>query len=72
MRAVLPPDLVRVDEPHVGLVDERRGLERVAGALAPHVAAREAAHLVVDERDEGVERLPVACPPGLQQARDLL
>jgi hypothetical protein len=39
----------------------------MAGALAPHVTARQKAELVVDDRREPIERIPVAVAPGSEQ-----
>ena len=50
MRAILPLHLPYVDEPDKGFVDQRRGLQGVADAFVRHVAACEAAQLVMDER----------------------
>ena len=44
-------------------MDERGGLERVAGALPAKVRAGAAAQLVVDERQEPLERRPVSGAP---------
>jgi hypothetical protein len=54
------------------LVDERRELQRVAGALVAHVPTRETAGLRVDERNEPIERgSVVARAPRQQQRRHL-
>ena len=45
VRAVLPADVFPVDQPQVGLVDERGGLQDVARPLAGHASRREAAQL---------------------------
>ncbi len=42
MCAVLPLHILPVDQPHVGLVDERGRLQDVPGTLARHLAARPA------------------------------
>ena len=55
VRAVLPLDSVHIDQTDVGFVDECRGLERVVGALASHVAPGQCVELLVDERNELVE-----------------
>ena len=55
VRAVLPAHLRLVDEPEVRLVDEGRGLEGVADALAPQVAGGEPPQLRVDERQQVFE-----------------
>ena len=60
-----------IDEPHVRLVDERRRLQRVVAALAPHVAAGDAAELLVDEREKAVERVLVALPDLREQERNV-
>ena len=39
-------------ESNVGFVDERRGLQRLAWALAADVSRRDAAQLVIDERHQ--------------------
>jgi hypothetical protein len=38
------------DEPQIGLVDERGGLQRVTRSFAAQVATRDTVQLVVDER----------------------
>ena len=72
MGPVLEARLALVDEPQVGLVDQRRGAERVAGRFPPELAVRQAAQLLIDDGEDGVEchRVPVACP--LQQRRHVL
>jgi hypothetical protein len=50
LSSVFPVHVPAVDQPRVGLVDERRGLERVATRLARHVAMRHAMQLLVDIR----------------------
>ena len=42
----------RIHQPEEGFVDERRGLQRVAGALARHVAMGQPVQLVVDQRHQ--------------------
>ena len=69
MRAVLPVHALVIDQPHVGFVDERRCLKAVAGALAFHVAARQAAELLVHNRRQLGER---ALVPSLQARRSML
>src|SRR6185436_11511506 len=71
VRAVLPGDLALVEQPDVGLVRERRRLERVARAFAPKVAAGETAHLVVHEREERVQRALVALTPAKERSGDI-
>ncbi len=40
-------------------MDEAGGLQRLAGTLAAQVAGREPAQLLVDDRQQRIERLPV-------------
>ena len=56
MRAVSPARPLLVDQADIGLVDERRRLERVPGALASQLRARQPAQLLVDERHELLAR----------------
>ena len=35
VRAVLPLNVARVDQPQIGLIDQRRGLQRYAVSFAP-------------------------------------
>ena len=58
-------------QPQIGLVHQRRGLERVPGPLAAQTARREPAQLVVDQREDLVEHLGAAGAPLLEQERDL-
>ena len=67
VRAVLPAHAVQVHQPQVRLVDEGRGLQRVACAFLAHVPLRQAVQLLPHERDQLVEGVLLACPPGLQQ-----
>ena len=69
--AVLPFEHALTGEPDERLVDERGALQGVIAAFARHLAAREAAHVVIDERPERFERGGVAVGPALQQTRDL-
>ena len=67
VRAVLPTHAALVNESHVSFVDERGGLQSVVGALAAHVAVREPVQLLLNEREQLVERRPVAAAPGEEQ-----
>ena len=46
---------------------QRRGLQRVRRALALKVMVGKAVQLVVEKRDQGVERLAVTCFPLFDQ-----
>ena len=52
---ILPLHALDFDEPEVGLVHERRGLNSLAGALVPHGALRDALQLFVNERNKLVQ-----------------
>lgn len=67
---VAPRDPSLVDEAEIGLVNECRRLQGVAGSLAAEVGGRAAAQLVVDERHEPVARADIARAPGLEELRD--
>jgi len=67
VRAILPANAAKVHQPDEGLVDERRCLQRVIVALAPHLEAGKAAEFLVDDRYQIVERGPIAAAPGEQQ-----
>jgi hypothetical protein len=71
MRAILPPHLPHIDQPDKGLVDQRGGLQGVADAFVRHVAACEAAQLVMDERHQPFQRGLIAAAPVDQQPRDI-
>ena len=72
VRAVLPLHLRLVNEPHVRLVDERRGLQGVADALAPQVARRELAKLAVDDGQQLVQDAAVAVRQAHEEPRHVL
>ena len=61
MPAPVPiPRLIAADEPDVRLVDQGRGLERLAGFLLGQPLGRQLAQLLVDQRQESVGRPGVA------------
>ena len=59
VRAVLPAARLVLHQAHVRLVDERGRLQRLTGALAAEVARREPTQLLVDDRQQRVDRLPI-------------
>jgi hypothetical protein len=61
--AILPVDLALIDEPQVDLVNERRWLQGVVSTLAPELTRGGPAELSVDEREQQIERSPVAATP---------
>lgn len=66
MRAILPVH-IRVDQPQIGFMDQRRGLERMSLGLAPELSPRQPAQLRIDERNQPVVRPIVPEPPFAQQ-----
>jgi hypothetical protein len=70
MRAIGPIQVPGVNEAHEGLVHERSRLQRVSGALVPHVAARHAVQPLVHERRQAIQGSRISAPPGLQQTGD--
>ena len=70
VRAVLPPDASRVGQPEKRLIHQRRGLQGMSAAFAPHVPASQAAKLRLDERREPLEGVVFAVAPRPQQLGD--
>ena len=71
VRPVLPADVPLVDEPHIGLVNERRRLQRVVRTFTAEVAARPSGAARCRQRPS-TRRLPrFALAPGEQQTRDV-
>ena len=69
---VLPVDVLDVDQPEVGLVHQRRGLQAVPAALARQAAPRDPAQFIVYERNQLVEGGLIAFPPCEEQSGDLV
>ena len=69
LRAAGALHLRLVHQPQVGLVDQRRRLQRVVRPLAADIGGREAAQFAVDERHQFAQCLLVAAAPGLEQSR---
>src|SRR5271157_88468 len=67
MGAILPLHALIIHQAHVGLIHQGRRLEAMAGALAFHVAPRQAAQLVIDDRRQPVERASVSVTPSSEQ-----
>ena len=63
VRPILPVHLALVDEPDVDLVNERRRLKGVVSPLAAKLARGRAAKLCVNEREQLIERSPIAATP---------
>ena len=63
MPPVIPCDGFRINQSKIRLVDERRGLQAVIGALAADVALGDSMQFCVDERNQPLEGLLVALRP---------
>ena len=72
MRTILPLDASDVHEPKVDLVDKCRGLEQMVGVLPSHLAFRQSPQLVVDDRQQFLNRALVAASPIKQQRCDVV
>ena len=66
MPATIPAGIFFADESHVGLVDEGRGLERVAFGLAAHVGVGEAPELAIEDREQLLGSLWVSVRCGFE------
>jgi hypothetical protein len=71
VRPVLPRDVLSVDQPQIGLIDERSRLQTVPDALMADVPPRDAVEFGIDQRDEALEGVLVAFAPFEQQSSDL-
>ena len=63
VRAILPVDVLSVDQTQVSLVHQRRRLQAVTGPLTSHAAAGDAMQLPLHDRNELLERRLVAFSP---------
>ncbi len=71
MRAIFPVQISLVNQPHVGLVDQRRSLERVVRTLQSHVPVGQPVKFLMDERRQSVERRFVSIAPIHEQLGNL-
>jgi hypothetical protein len=69
--ASLPLNACLIDEPKIGFVNQRSGLQSVAGALRMQVARGNAAQLIVNDRHKTIESALVASLPLGQKARKI-
>jgi len=67
VRATLPVDVALFDKTQVRLVDERGGLEGVTVPLTVQLTRSDATQLAVDERQQAIERGPIASTPIVEQ-----
>ena len=69
LRTVRPVGLPLIDEPEVGLVHERRGLQDVPRALAAKPTSRLSPQLVVQKLQHLISGSQISLAPGPQQSR---
>ena len=67
MVAILPIDLVDVDQAEVGFIDQGACLKAVAGTLPCHATASDAVKLLMDERNQLVECCPISTTPSKEE-----
>jgi hypothetical protein len=72
MRAILPAQLAAIVQTQVGFVNQRTGLQNVAGAFTSHVAMSHMAQLVIDEGGEFFQSPFVTRTPSPEQFGDFL
>ena len=72
VRPALPIGKALRHQPHVGLMDQGRGLQRGRRAFVAKIVLGQPAQFVVDQRREDVERMPVPAASIQEQTGDLL
>ena len=70
VHAISPGDFFHVDQSQIRLVDQGRGLQRMARTLLAHVAVRQASQLDIEERGQLIERGNISPGPRLQETGD--
>jgi hypothetical protein len=70
MRAAFQRHPIHVDETQEDLVDERCRLETVSGTFPPEMATRYPPQIVIQQRNQAVERCGVSLPPGQEELGD--
>ena len=70
--AILPLHALIIHQPRVGFIHQRRGLQAMTGALRAHIAARQAAKLLIHDGSQFFERAPVSFTPGAEQRADVV
>src|SRR5262245_29276021 len=71
MRPALPIPIFRLDQPEVDLVDQFRGLQRVAFAFPFHEIVRQTLEIRHYERKKIVFRVTIAISPSPQKVGDV-
>ena len=68
MRAVVPRNILGVDEPQIRFIDQRRCLEAMLSTLSSHAPPRDLVKLALDERNQPAEGGFVALTPFQKQS----
>jgi hypothetical protein len=71
VRPILPPHAFVIDQPQIGFVDKRRGLQAVARTLQAHVVPRETPQLGIDDGRQFVQSALIPIRPGAKQHADI-
>ena len=71
VRAVIPLNISLIDETDKCFVDQRRGLQRMAPALAVHIVMGQTMQLAVNQRRQMVESCLVSGAPIQKQLGDV-
>jgi hypothetical protein len=71
VRAVLPRNRFSVDQPEVGLVDERGCLQAMSHALSGHAASRDLAQFLMHQRDQLLAGSHIAFSPFEKERGDI-
>ena len=72
MGAVLPPHSLPINQPHISFVDQRRGLQGMACALAAHVPFSQPVQFRIDQRGQIFQGCFVSIAPGQEQLCDFI
>src|SRR6476620_204198 len=70
--SALPDRLRIIDQPQVGFVESRGGLQSVAGALPAHVMMGEPVQFGLHQREQLLQRSLVSAAPVAEELGDLL
>ena len=71
MLAILEFGLFARDQPKIGLMDQRCGLEGLAGRLLGHFHSGDAAELIVNQWDELIRCVRIAVVHGVKELGDV-
>ena len=64
--------MLQINQPHIGFVDQRCGLQGMACTLAAHVPFSQPAQFRIDQRGQFFQGCFVSIAPGQEQLRDFI